>query len=107
MGTNLRCRTDEPADSRSIRVRPVATSGLPRTVARSSDRRSATARLAGVVTRFGMLPNWIIAGVPKAGTSTLFRWLTDHPEVSGPSEKETCYFVDRGSHMFRPDRNFL
>lgn len=53
-----------------------------------------------------MLPNWIIAGVPKAATSTLFRWLVDHPDVAGPKDKETYYFVDRGTHMFRPDRNF-
>ena len=59
------------------------------------------------MTRSGLLPNWIIAGVPKSGTSTLFRWLTDHPQVSGPTEKETYYYVDRDSHMFRADRNFL
>ena len=29
------------------------------------------------------LPNLIIAGVPKAGTSSLFRWLASHPEVYG------------------------
>lgn len=53
-----------------------------------------------------MLPNWIIIGAPKSATSTLFRWLVDHPEVAGPSEKETYYFVDPGTHMFRSDRNF-
>jgi len=53
-----------------------------------------------------MLPNWIIIGAPKSATSTLFRWLVDHPEVAGPSEKETYYFVDPGTHMFKPDRNF-
>ena len=52
-----------------------------------------------------MLPNWIIAGAPKAGTSSLFRWLVDHPQVSGSREKETYYFVDPGTHMYRPDRN--
>ena len=53
-----------------------------------------------------MLPNWIIGGAPKAATSTLFRWLVDHPEVGGSSEKETYYFADPGTHMFRADRNF-
>ena len=53
-----------------------------------------------------MFPNWIIAGAPKAGTSSLFRWLTDHPDVTGPLEKETYYFVDPGTHMFRSQRNF-
>jgi len=54
-----------------------------------------------------VFPNWIIAGAPKAGTSSLFRWLVDHPEVSGSAEKETYYFVDRGTHMFSPTRNFV
>jgi hypothetical protein len=36
----------------------------------------------------------------------VFRWLMDHPQVDGPAEKETCYFVDPGSHLFRPDGNF-
>lgn len=53
-----------------------------------------------------MLPNWIIAGAPKAATSSLFCWLVDHPEVSGSKEKETYYFVDPGTHMYRADRNF-
>ena len=53
-----------------------------------------------------MLPNWIIAGAPKAATSTLFRWLVDHPHVAGPKDKETYYFVDPATHMFRADRNF-
>jgi hypothetical protein len=53
-----------------------------------------------------MLPNWIIAGAPKAGTSSLFCWLVDHPQVSGSAEKETYYFVDPGTHMFSPQRNF-
>ena len=53
-----------------------------------------------------MLPNWIILGAPKCLTSSLFRWLVDHPQVCGPADKETYYFVDPGSHMFRGDRNF-
>lgn len=54
-----------------------------------------------------MFPNWIIAGAPKAGTSSLFRWLIDHPQVSGSTEKETYYFVDPGTHMFSSRRNFV
>ena len=53
-----------------------------------------------------MLPNWIIAGAPKTATSSLFRWLVDHPQAAGSAEKETYYFVDPGTHMFQEDRNF-
>lgn len=52
------------------------------------------------------LPNLIIAGAPKCGTSSLFRWLADHPEAEGASIKETCYFVDPSSHVFDPASNF-
>ena len=53
-----------------------------------------------------LLPNWIVAGAPKSSTSSVFRWLMDHPQVDGPAEKETCYFLDPGSHMFSPKGNF-
>lgn len=52
-----------------------------------------------------MLPTCIIIGAPKSGTSSLFQWLIDHPQVDGSKEKETYYFVDPGTHMFRSDRN--
>jgi len=57
------------------------------------------------MTKVQVLPNWIIACAPKAGTSSLFCWLADHPQVSGSKEKETYYFVDPGTHMFSPARN--
>lgn len=53
-----------------------------------------------------MLPNWIIAGAPKSGTSSLFRWLVDHPEVDGSMVKETYYYSDPGTHMHVHDNSF-
>ncbi|WP_424930557.1 sulfotransferase domain-containing protein [Amaricoccus tamworthensis] len=49
------------------------------------------------------LPNLIIAGAPKAGTSSLYRWIADHPDAFGSTEKETYFFVDPGTHMYRPN----
>lgn len=40
------------------------------------------------------LPNTVIAGAPKCGTSSLFTWLVDHPEICGSDFKETRYFLD-------------
>jgi len=40
----------------------------------------------------GALPNLLIAGVPKAGTSSLFRYLAQHPDVCAASVKEIRYF---------------
>ncbi|WP_424934304.1 sulfotransferase family protein [Amaricoccus macauensis] len=49
------------------------------------------------------LPNFIIAGAPKAGTSSMHAWIADHPDAFGSREKETYFFVDPGTHMYRPD----
>lgn len=38
------------------------------------------------------LPNVIIAGVMKSGTTSLFSYLSDHPDVCSSSKKETGYF---------------
>jgi len=39
-----------------------------------------------------MLPNLIIAGVTKAGTTSLFSYLAAHPDVCGSDVKETQHF---------------
>lgn len=36
----------------------------------------------------------IVAGVPKAGTTSLFNYLSNHPSICGASIKETCFFLD-------------
>ncbi|UWQ81906.1 sulfotransferase domain-containing protein (plasmid) [Leisingera sp. S132] len=48
------------------------------------------------------LPNFLIAGAPKAGTSSLQRWIADHPDAFGSTDKETYFLVDPGTHMHRP-----
>lgn len=53
------------------------------------------------------LPFLFVAGFPKSGTSSLFNWLSAHPEVTGATQKETCFFADPGSHVYRPDFNVL
>lgn len=52
-----------------------------------------------------VLPNFFIAGVPKAGTSSLHNWLAAHPETLASKEKETCFFADADSHIYREDCN--
>jgi hypothetical protein len=39
------------------------------------------------------LPNLIIAGVTKAGTTSLFSYLSQHPDIGASKVKETCYFL--------------
>jgi hypothetical protein len=38
------------------------------------------------------LPDWLILGAPKAGTTTLADWLRDHPDAFVSAEKETWFF---------------
>jgi len=47
------------------------------------------------------LPNVVVAGAPKCGTSSLFAWLTDHPDVCGSLAKETRYLLDPASPLER------
>ena len=54
-----------------------------------------------------MLPNVIIAGAPKSGTTSVFNWLADHPEVCASSVKETYYLMDREYPLFNPKHNYL
>ncbi|WP_420126697.1 sulfotransferase domain-containing protein [Longimicrobium sp.] len=51
------------------------------------------------------LPDLVIAGAPKCGTSSLFRWLAAHPAVRGSSVKETYFLLDRGHPLQDPARN--
>lgn len=39
------------------------------------------------------LPNLAIVGVPKAGTTSLFHYLAQHPDVCGSAKKEARYFI--------------
>ena len=41
-----------------------------------------------------MTPDLIIIGAMKAGTTTLYEYLAQHPEVGVSNEKETDYFVE-------------
>jgi hypothetical protein len=37
-------------------------------------------------------PDFLIVGAPKCGTTSLFRYLRQHPNVYAPSRKEPHYF---------------
>lgn len=52
------------------------------------------------------LPNLLIAGAPKCGTSSLFNWLAAHPQIWGSSPKETFYFMDLDNPLLRPAANY-
>lgn len=51
------------------------------------------------------LPNLVIAGAPKCGTSSVHEWLSQHPDALGSTPKETAFFCDAGSHIHDPVRH--
>ena len=50
-----------------------------------------------------LIPALFLGGAPKSGTSSVFKWLDDHPDVIGSSPKETDFFADPGSSTHDPD----
>ena len=42
--------------------------------------------------RFRLLPDFLIIGTQKGGTTSLFSWLSRHPNVGRPTAKEVEYF---------------
>ncbi len=42
----------------------------------------------------GRLPNLVIAGAPKCGTTSIYAWLADHPQVCASPVKQTGFFLD-------------
>lgn len=52
------------------------------------------------------LPNLIIAGAPKAATTSLFKWLQAHPSVVTSQAKETYYLIDPGYPLFNKNSNY-
>lgn len=52
-------------------------------------------------------PNSIIAGAPKCGTTSLFHYLSSHPEVCASNIKETRYLLDEDYVLFNKKRNYF
>lgn len=50
--------------------------------------------------KLGIVPNFVIAGVSKSATSSVFTYLNAHPQVCGSSLKETAFFIKdyKGDH---------
>jgi hypothetical protein len=48
-------------------------------------------------TEIGTLPSFIVIGAMKAGTTSLYHYLRDHPQVFMPAVKELDFFSERGN----------
>ena len=59
---------------------------------------------AGAITRVGRLPDALVLGVPKAGTTSLAAWIGAHPDAWVPPRKELEFFNahwDQGLDAYR------
>ena len=69
------------------------------------DRGTTWQEAARLATRsLRVLPDFLIIGTAKGGTTALFVWLSRHPDVAAPIEKEIHYFDDlhdRGARWYR------
>jgi Sulfotransferase domain len=54
-------------------------------------------RFGGLTARFRLLPDYLIIGAQRAGTTSLFKYLVRHPAVGRP-------FLGKGAHFF--DTNY-
>ena len=52
------------------------------------------------------LPNLIIGGAPKCGTTSLFHWLSVHNNILAANVKETFYFLDKNFWILNKDHNY-
>lgn len=46
------------------------------------------------------IPDFFIVGAPKCGTTTLYSWLKDHPDLFLPEQKEPHYFAQHLSDRY-------
>ena len=52
------------------------------------------------------LPNFLIVGAAKSGTSSLYEYLAQHPDIYLCPVKEPCYFSDGNPRLVRTDLEY-
>lgn len=45
-----------------------------------------------IVNKLNNIPNVLVAGVPKSGTTSLYKYLKEHPDIFLPDTKELHFF---------------
>ncbi|WP_114285832.1 sulfotransferase domain-containing protein [Candidatus Halocynthiibacter alkanivorans] len=49
------------------------------------------------------VPNLFVIGVAKSGTTSLFQWLSDHPEIGASRDRETRHLMDADDDLCHSD----
>jgi len=78
-------------------------SGVPRNAfaMRPDALRGGSSRLDPMI-----VPNVVLAGVRKCGTTSVYDWLSVHPSVATSPAKGTEFLMDRDSPYFNPESNY-
>lgn len=50
-----------------------------------------------------IVPDLVVGGAPKSGTTSLFMWLSESENILPSSKKETNFLIDSDSWLFNPD----
>jgi hypothetical protein len=53
-----------------------------------------------------ILPNLVIAGAPKCGSTSLYHYLSAHPEVCASSKQESRYLIDKEYPLLNKNYNY-
>lgn len=53
-----------------------------------------------------IIPNIIIAGAPKCATTSLFEWMSQHPQINCSIVKETYFLMDVGYPLYNVENNY-
>ncbi|MEQ5806161.1 sulfotransferase domain-containing protein [Alteromonas sp. NFXS44] len=53
-----------------------------------------------------LLPNLLLAGAPKCGTTSVYDWLVKHPDISGAVDKELFYLIDKSDWKYSEKSNW-
>jgi hypothetical protein len=73
-------------------------------ISKARVRRAAARAVRYATVSLRPLPDFVILGTQRGGTTSLYRWLASHPNVAPASEKEVHYFdvqYHRGERWYR------
>ena len=82
--------------------RLTASLGLPADGNEALEKNRFALSLGVATTRLRALPDFVIAGGQRCGTTSLYQYLAEHPSIGAPVTKEVHYFDRDENHTLGP-----